>query len=819
MANQDPNANTDTPASGNPLGGLVGGGVDFDLEKVRLTLRESILVVILIFVLINTGAYLYVRYTKPIYRSSSVLKLEFKGTARDLGLGIFRNDNEIRNYLTGEIAFISSRRVAERVIERLHLEISYYVKGRINDEEKFPATPFDVTIIKPIPNNLYDKPIDIKFDEDETHFTISYTQNGMVQSGEYRLGEPFSLVGGGRLQIDSTQADTQGLTIIPSLNYYITINSQQRLIQYLQRNLSATILNPNAQTLRVSFTDPSKYKAAAIVDAVNEVYLKETIRNKNLKYEQTREYLNAQLISNWDSLERYEKAISDYRRENGIQSAESRQAIVSRVMQRVGELTQKRTKLLTTQKVYRQIEVELAKDSLNYVLITSLAQLAENPTLAEAVGRLRSEEKALEKLSRIYTEETVAYREQYNDYVESKYTVEELLEISIARVENEIYLANNEIRQERARIPDEASTVDLELKRLRRYLNRYSTFADLTLEKIVNNNILEAGTVPDFKVLSRASQPEVPIFPKPTEIYTYAFLASLLLSTLWVAIRYLMQNKITNVSEMERLTAAPILGVVPLYTREKMEVSQLVVNQQAKAMISEAFRSIRTNLEFVSFSGQQRILSVTSTVSGEGKTFVAINLGGIIAQSGIKVVILDLDMRRPKVHKAFNTAVSPGMSTVLTGKHAIKDTIRATNQENLFFLPAGAIPPNPSELIMSPRFEAMINELKEDYQVIILDTPPVGLVTDGELVMRYADVPLYIVRLNRSLRSYAGEINFLYEHKNIKRLSVILNGAGSRRAYGYGGSYGGYRGYGYGYYEESEEKSGLLKRIKQRLFK
>lgn len=242
-----------------------------------------------------------------------------------------------------------------------------------------------------------------------------------------------------------------------------------------------------------------------------------------------------------------------------------------------------------------------------------------------------------------------------------------------------------------------------------------------------------------------------------------------------------------------------------------MDVSSLVVGDNPKSAIVEAIRSIRTNIDFLSYNKKTKVISVTSTVSGEGKTFVAINLGGVISMSGKKVIILDLDLRKPKVHLGFGGENTSGMSDILVGKSKLKDSIRHSDLNNLDYISAGIIPPNPAELIMSPAFDQVIEQLKEIYDVIFIDTPPVGLVTDGMLIMKDADVSLYVVRASYSKRGVEKNIRKLQLSKQYKHLSVILNSVEQKNSYG---NYG----YGYGYYEE-EEKTGFFNSLKSKLNK
>ena len=230
-------------------------------------------------------------------------------------------------------------------------------------------------------------------------------------------------------------------------------------------------------------------------------------------------------------------------------------------------------------------------------------------------------------------------------------------------------------------------------------------------------------------------------------------------------------------------------------------------------------RAIRTNLQFIDNSEGPKVISITSTVSGEGKTFVGINLAGIIAYSGKKVVVLDLDMRKPKIHKAFSEPnnIIPngkGMSEILSGIESYKLCIQKSRVDNIDFITAGTIPPNPSELILSDAMDLLLDELRKEYDYIIIDNPPIGLVTDAMKNLQRADFPIYVFKSNYSKRFYIANLDFLYIDCNIKKMSLVLNGFdfsniygdkyGSKKGYGKYSTYGYGYGYGYGYYEDLE---------------
>jgi capsular exopolysaccharide synthesis family protein len=332
------------------------------------------------------------------------------------------------------------------------------------------------------------------------------------------------------------------------------------------------------------------------------------------------------------------------------------------------------------------------------------------------------------------------------------------------------------------------------------------------LEKDIEYRISNAGFVPENRILESAVISRTPIAPDRNVVRLSYVLTGIIISFLIVLIRYILHDNITSLIDVARQSNASIgiLGMVPKYKRE-VPVSQLLVDKNPKSLIAESFRSVRTNLQFVDNTPGPKIIAVTSTISGEGKTFVAINLAGIISFSGKRVIVLDLDMRKPKIHLGFGVENMRGMSTLLINKDELDDCIQKSTLDNLFFITAGPIPPNPSELIISPRMNSILEELKKRFDVILIDNPPVGLVTDGIAMIQRADYPIYIFRADYSKKIFVQNVDRLINENKISRMSTILNGVDIERnkygynyGYGYGYGYGYTQGYGagYGYYED-----------------
>jgi len=293
-------------------------------------------------------------------------------------------------------------------------------------------------------------------------------------------------------------------------------------------------------------------------------------------------------------------------------------------------------------------------------------------------------------------------------------------------------------------------------------------------------------------------------------------MTGVLVSLIIIVIKYLFHNNITSLHDISKQSNASIgiLGMVPKYKKE-IPISQLLVDKSPKSLIAESFRTIRTNLQFVDNSPGSKTIAVTSTISGEGKTFVVINLAGIISFSNKKVIVLDLDMRKPKIHLGFGVDNIRGMSTLLIGKDKISDCIQHSNLSSLDFITAGPIPPNPSELIIGGMMDELLEQLKQIYDIILIDTPPVGLVTDGISIIQKADYPIYVFRADFSKKQFVQNVDRLINEHKFNRVSVVLNGVDIDRNkygydYGYGYGYGYSYGYGYGgygYYEELKPKN------------
>ncbi|MFO0202022.1 MAG: polysaccharide biosynthesis tyrosine autokinase, partial [Alphaproteobacteria bacterium] len=328
------------------------------------------------------------------------------------------------------------------------------------------------------------------------------------------------------------------------------------------------------------------------------------------------------------------------------------------------------------------------------------------------------------------------------------------------------------------------------------------------LQKKAETSIAKAAAISDNKILDQAVLVEEPVEPNKRAVLLLALLLSGVLPLSGIFLQKFFRTTVGSREELSRLTDIPVLGVVG----HAKETDNLVVQHQPKSRIAEAFRSVRTNLQFFGKQGGNKIILITSSVGGEGKSFVTLNLASVLAMQDYKVLIVGLDLRKPKLFQDYNISNDSGVSSYLIGNGSLSKLIKSTGVANLDMIPSGPIPPNPSELISKPEMEKMFTELSEMYDYIIVDTPPVGIVSDALLLMKYSHINVYVVREGYSRKEYITSLNDQFHEGKFKNLCLLMNDSGFGKSYGYGyGNYG--YGNGSGYYDEDESSKGLFSKL------
>jgi capsular exopolysaccharide synthesis family protein len=328
--------------------------------------------------------------------------------------------------------------------------------------------------------------------------------------------------------------------------------------------------------------------------------------------------------------------------------------------------------------------------------------------------------------------------------------------------------------------------------------------AKFLLEQKEITSMSLASIVTNSTIIDQATPSNTPVKPNRKIVYIVAILIGFGLPALFIFIVEVINDKITTRYDIEKITAAPVLGEVGHSYSE----NTLVVRKNYRGMVAEQFRIIRSNLQYVLNKIEKPVILVTSSFSGEGKSFISTNLGAVMALAGKKTIILEFDIRKPKILKGLGLTKGPGITHFLLGKIEKEQLpIAVTDYDNLYVLSCGPVPPNPAELLLDSKVEELFAYLKENFDVIFIDTAPVGMVSDALTLSKFANCTLYIVRQGRTYKKQIGLIDELYKEEKLPRISIIINDVKVKPGYGYYG-YGRY-GYGYAYGVKSyyEEES------------
>jgi len=762
---------------------------DFEFGVFLNLIRKSVLLLLFIAALIGTGAFLLIRYSQPIYESRGVIQINVTDQAKEL-LNVFSPVNE-SDGLNPQVELLRSPLLNKMALENMNIEVGYFTKGQILENNKYNSNSFRIKNYSLLDSTLIGRKFFIAHKGDNQFQLVNeggdVFENQIFSEGEKVMYKGFSF----EFQVISK---AQFQTESKDDRVYFRFQTADFLFKEIKEGIDINILNAGAKTVEIKLKHVNPVFAADFVNELISQYDDYVVNRKNVSSENILQFIQEQKDSVESRLKDSEKMIQLFQKDNDLKGT-------------TGLSSSYLTQLISMEEEIVKLEIEGAVLSQ---VNSSISGFDVNTNPEDIIPLIvgHSFESSLQvfilKLQTLTNDRIELLNSATLDNKNVKQLEKQIkMQITLILKSSDITLKQNneKIKTLKSKIqllegqlfslPEK----ELELTRLNRILNINNKYYTMLLEKETEYRLSTAGVTTYNEILDPAQISRKPISPNRKIIYAVGIILFLMLALFIIIIKYITHDKITTLNEISKISNASlgILGIVPKYKSE-MPVSQMIIGENPKSLISESFRSLRTNLEFIVNQKGPQTLAVTSTISGEGKTFVALNLGGIIAYSGKKVIILDLDMRKPKIHRGFNVDNLRGMSTLLIGKDKIEDCVNHSKLDNFDFITAGPIPPNPSELIINGEIFNIIDELKKTYDMIIIDNPPVGLVTDGIPIIKYVDFPLYIFRSDYSRKNFVQNADRLVNENGITKLTAVLNGVDSQRK-----NYGSYYGYGYGY--------------------
>ena len=795
--------------------------------KLFLHITKKCLIYIILFIGIAIiGSFLYIRYTYPIYSTNAVIQL----SSNDANVSrIFQTENifsEQQNELEQAKGLIGSGVFLSQVFAKLPLMISYYREGRILSSEQYKSAPYSVDAVVTNPS-IYGVPIYIKF-LSKNKYELSYTMQGAAKfKKEFNVSQKIIIPEAELIVkvLDHVKIDyTEG--ILDQNSYFFILNNPDNIIPKYSSELSISYLNTVAKTIQITVNDRNPVKASDIVNTIVDDYKIYGVNKKAESSNSVLEFIDNQLKAVYDTLFKSEMDLDNFKKVSNLDSSSGEP--LPNIYSRINDLQNQVLMIEMENNLLSKIEESFKDKNID---IYKLIAIMTGSEFEKAIsGFLESIQTLLFKKEQLYYEVTKNSGQikalDYQIGIQKK-LLEESIQVLKSNLKSRKESLENFLQEYKdAALSPKEKYNTLELSRLQRMYNINETFYNKLIDKKAEYQISKAGYVSEIVILEKSSVPKDSISPRRRIIYFGSLAIALFFGLALILLRYLFFNEITNVGDIIKYTDTPVLGIIPKYKKD-IPASQLIVDKKPKSLIAESLRSIRTNLQFISNEPGSKIIAITSTISGEGKTFVAINLAGIIAFSEKKIIVIDFDLRKPKIHIGFGVDNKKGISTILMGINNVEDCIQHSNIEYLDFITAGPIPPNPSELILSPKMKELMEHLKTKYDYIFIDNAPIGVVSDGMEMLLMADYPLYLFKANHSKRIFVQNVDRLINESNIKKLAIVLNavepqysgygykGSSYGKSYGYGYGYGyGYAyGYGYGYYDDD-----YLKPVKKKFF-
>lgn len=764
---------------------------DFDADIVLAVLKRNWLIVPVMFAIALSLSLIYLRYTKPLYQSSAVIQR----SSQDEGKRVLDIEGfEQENKLSEDVELLKSTFLLEKALKNLNLTVSYFSEGDILTEEKYLYSPYHVTLLELKDSSLIGKPIHVTKNAENIVLTFDSAQKKEViefSPGEEVNNDHF------RLFFKINNQNQFGQSLLENELYFV-FNDYSALTRALHPSLNVYTLNEEARTIEVKFASNNPRLATDVVRSLITTFFEYDLEKKSESSASILDYIDSQLDTVFVQLKDSESKILSFKDSSRVNNPE---LYTQNVMNRINEYQEQLVEVDFDFDLISEIEksVERSDRIEIYNVIPAIIGTPYEGMLAAELEELHELLIDKEDAAYMLTEKSDQYKKIVRSIESQNKNIYRIIESLTNQLNYKRKNLQSRIFELESQLYDLPAT-EMELSRLNQMFSLNESNYILLMEKKMQYAISKAGYTMDNMVLQAPSE-AVLISPNRSITLIGSIVIAVMLSFLFLLVRYITFNDIHNPDELKKILPSYIgfLGMLPkVNTGEKN--STLIVHLQPKSALAESYRHIRSNLHFILDENKRNVIAVSSSISGEGKTFVTLNLAGIFAMMGKKVLVIDLDLRKPKVHHGFNVSNNNGMSTILAEKANWKECINKSELEGLDFITAGPIPPNPSELILGRRLEAVIEEFKTIYDLIIIDNPPVGIVSDGVGVLSRADCPIYVLRANYSKRMFVHRITDLIESKKVPKLFVLLNSVDSSKT-GYGYAYG----YSYGDYYTDEQ--------------
>lgn len=758
------------------------------IDKYLVNWRWFLISVIICIV----GAFLYLRYTTQTFEASTTIlvKDEKKGgmlselsAFADLGLG-----GSMKNNVDNEVEILRSRTLIESTVKKLNLNVALFVEGNVIDRDIYNEAPLSATFIN----------------KNEEFYAAEVILNcKLLSSDSFKLEdetkdskfENFILSTKKEFKFNEKIATQLGTLVISKTSFYgknhtgrfksirISVNPLDELTEDLSKKLKVEPISKTSSVVTISISDPVSKKAEEFLDTMIRIYNANAAEDKNFISENTSKFIATRLALIAQELDGVEQDVETFKKANKLTDIESEAKLF------IEGSTEYDKKGVET-----EIQLNVVSSMLDFIRKSNSSDLLPANMIVDNVdasglitsyNQLVLDRNRLLKSATLENPSVVKMDQQIN-------SLKANVAASLRRIQANLQIQNKDIKSHEGLLNSRIGKIPVQERQFRAIARQQKVKEELylyLLQKREETAISLAATEPNARVIDVAKADKDPVSPKKKFVYLAGLLLGLLIPFGIIYADDLLDTKIKSKLDLEGKTQIPFIGDVPTSD----DIAELI-KSESRTSSAEAIRIVRTNLEFMLTKvpdGTAKTIFVTSTFPSEGKTFISVNLAATFALSGRRVLLIGADIRNPKFEEYIDVP-SLGLTNYLSShdKKVDEFIFKHKGYENFYILPSGIIPPNPAELLMGKKVSQLFDELKKEYDYIIVDTAPVSLVTDTILIAKNADTFVYVMRANVLEKRMLNIANTFYKEKKLPNMCIVLNDTDSTKGYGYGYGYG-----------------------------
>lgn len=757
---------------------------------------------VLLLIITLSGAWLYLRYTMPIYQTTATLLIKDDQKTPSLNndmmqaFDMFGSKKNVEN----EVEVLQSKTLMQQVVKDLHLYAPLFAQGRVLNQSAYMFSPIVIEAKNPDSIDIVKK-VPFKYDNATSTVSINHVNYPLNQWQATPYGILEFVPNKYFTPIDPRKQK--------AYNFYFSLTTVKDAANSVLHSVTISTSNKQSTVIDLTISGEVPKRGEDILNELLKVYTQAAILDKNVLAANTLKFVNERLGFVESDLDSVEGSLQRFKAKNKITDISAQGQIYLQTVaindQKVSDINVQLAMLDEVEKYMNTkgdiggiVPPSLGTSGMGEsgAMVPSTSGVAD-PVLTNLLQKLSDLQLQYTQIKKIVPENNPAVVALIDGINKLKPQILENIKSqrrNLVAGRDDMAATNNQYASMLKTIPEKEREL-LGISRQQAIKNNIYTFL---LQKREETALSFASAVADSRVIDQAESGDVPVSPKRKLIYFAAILAALVLGIVSIYIKDIFTRTIQNRGDIEKYTDIPILGEV-VYDRSK---TAIVVAEGKRSFIAEQFRQLRTSLGYMGIDETHKKIMITSSITGEGKSFVAINLGISLSLMDKKVVLLELDLRKPKLSEQFNVSRHIGLSNYLIGKASMKDVIKQTGSKNLSLIPSGPIPPNPSELISNSRLQELLAYLDTQFDYILIDTAPINPVTDAFILSPLCDITLFVLRHTYTPKLFLKKLEEKLKIKRLKNLGIVYNGVKGKGFGKYGYGYG----YGYGYTEESENK-------------